>query len=54
MGGQQLEKGIECLHCKWVYDKRCKGHKPNADCINYEEREEPRKKEVKNERCQVD
>lgn len=38
MGNEELTKGIECLHCKWVYSTRCKGHKPNADCVNYEER----------------
>lgn len=34
----ELVKGYECLHCVKVLDPECKGHLPNVNCVNYEER----------------
>lgn len=40
MGGKELVKGYECLHCRKVLDASCKGHLPDVECVNYEERKE--------------
>ena len=40
MGNSELVKGYECLHCRKVLDASCKGHLPDVECVNYEERKE--------------